>query len=201
MCDGPQETAVIIGAGPAGLTAAYELQRRTDQIVPAVFEAGDIVGGISRTETHNGYRFDIGGHRFFTKVPEVEAMWREVLGDDFITRPRLSRIYYRDKFYDYPLKIFNALGNIGPYEAGRIMLSYAKWKVRPSKTRGHLRGMGDQPLRRAALHALLPLLHGEGLGHQPAPYPRRLGRAADQEPVASQGGLERDDRAQTTRPA
>ena len=127
------KTAVIIGAGPAGLTAAYELQKRSKDIRPVVFEAGSLVGGISRTESHKGYRFDIGGHRFFTKVPEVEEMWNEVLGDDFITRPRLSRIYYRDKFYAYPLKIFNALGNIGPYEAGRIMLSYAKWKVRPSK--------------------------------------------------------------------
>lgn len=127
------QTAVIIGGGPAGLTAAYELQKISNQITPIVFEADHIVGGISRTESHNGYRFDIGGHRFFTKVPEVDAMWHEVLGDDFITRPRLSRIYYRDKFYDYPLKIFNALGNIGLYEAGRIMLSYLKWKARPSK--------------------------------------------------------------------
>ncbi len=129
-----RETAIIIGGGPAGLTAAYELQKRSDAVRPIVFEAGNMVGGISRTESHNGNRFDIGGHRFFTKVPEVEAMWHEVLGDDFITRPRLSRIYYRDKFYAYPLKIFNALGNIGPYEAGRILLSYAKWKARPSKT-------------------------------------------------------------------
>ena len=126
-------TAIVIGGGPAGLTAAYELQKRSDKVRPVVFEADRIVGGISRTESHNGYRFDIGGHRFFTKVPEVEAMWHEVLGDDFITRPRLSRIYYRDKFYAYPLKIFNALGNIGPYEASRILLSYMKWKVRPSK--------------------------------------------------------------------
>lgn len=133
MSNANQETAVVIGGGPAGLTAAYELQKRSDLVRPVVFEAGAIVGGISRTESHKGYRFDIGGHRFFTKVPEVEEMWEEVLQDDFITRPRLSRIYYRDKFYDYPLKIFNALGNIGPYEASRIMLSYAKWKVRPSK--------------------------------------------------------------------
>ena len=126
-------TAIVIGGGPAGLTAAYELQKRSDKVRPVVFEADRIVGGISRTESHNGYRFDIGGHRFFTKVPEVEAMWHEVLGDDLIIRPRLSRIYYRDKFYAYPLKIFNALGNIGPYEASRILLSYMKWKVRPSK--------------------------------------------------------------------
>ncbi len=127
---------VIIGGGPAGLTAAYELQRTAPSeggFTPRVFEASGMVGGIARTETSNGYRFDIGGHRFFTKVPEVEAMWHEVMGDDFITVPRLSRIYYRGKFYSYPLRIFNALENIGPYEATRIMLSYFKWQVRPHR--------------------------------------------------------------------
>ena len=122
---------VVIGGGPAGLTAAYELQKRSDRHKPLVFEASDMVGGISRTESNNGYRFDIGGHRFFTKVKEVEAMWHEVLKDDFITVPRLSRIYYREKFFDYPLKLFNALTNIGPYESMRILLSYFKWQVRP----------------------------------------------------------------------
>ena len=132
--DAPRpERVVVSGGGPAGLTAAHELGRRSKRHVPLVLEAGTRVGGISRTEEHNGYRFDIGGHRFFTKVGEVEAMWREVLGDDFITRPRQSRIFYRGKFYDYPLRIFNALGNIGPYEAMRIMLSYAKWKAHPSR--------------------------------------------------------------------
>lgn len=126
-----KKTAAVIGAGPAGLTAAYELQRRSDDYRPILFDAGKIVGGISRTETHNGYRFDIGGHRFFTKVEEVEQMWHEVLGDDFITVPRLSRIFYRGKFFDYPLKIFNALKNIGIYETFRIIISYAKWKLRP----------------------------------------------------------------------
>ena len=92
-----------------------------------------MVGGISRTETNNGYRFDIGGHRFFTKVGEVEEMWHEVLGDDFITVPRLSRIYYREKFFDYPLKFFNALSSIGPYEAVRIVISYFKWQLRPHR--------------------------------------------------------------------
>ncbi|MGB3312778.1 MAG: NAD(P)/FAD-dependent oxidoreductase [Albidovulum sp.] len=122
---------VVIGGGPAGLTAAYELQKRSGKHKPLVFEASDMVGGISRTESNNGYRFDIGGHRFFTKVKEVEAMWHEVLKDDFITVPRLSRIYYREKFFDYPLKLFNALTNIGPYESMRILLSYFKWQVRP----------------------------------------------------------------------
>ncbi len=124
---------VVIGGGPAGLTAAYELQKRSGRHKPRVYEASDMVGGISRTESNNGYRFDIGGHRFFTKVKEVEDMWHEVLKDDFITVPRLSRIYYREKFFDYPLKLTNALVNIGPYESMRILLSYFKWQVRPYK--------------------------------------------------------------------
>lgn len=122
---------VVIGGGPAGLTAAYELQKRSARHMPKVYEGSAMVGGISRTESKNGYRFDIGGHRFFTKVKEVEAMWHEVLGNDFITVPRLSRIYYREKFFDYPLKLINALVNIGPYESMRILLSYFKWQVRP----------------------------------------------------------------------
>ncbi|MGB3807540.1 MAG: NAD(P)/FAD-dependent oxidoreductase [Erythrobacter sp.] len=131
--DQKQKSVVVIGGGPAGLTAAYQLQRRSDEYRPIVFEGGDIVGGIARTETHKGYRFDIGGHRFFTKVPEVEAMWKEVLGDEFITVPRQSRIYYRGKFFNYPLRIFNALSNIGVYESARIAVSYAKWRVRPHR--------------------------------------------------------------------
>jgi protoporphyrinogen oxidase len=133
MTNSQDVPVVIIGGGPAGLTAAYELQKRSARHVPKVFEAGTMVGGISRTESNNGYRFDIGGHRFFTKVKEVEQMWHEVLQDDFITVPRLSRIYYREKFYDYPLKLFNALRNIGPYESLRIMASYFKWQLRPSR--------------------------------------------------------------------
>jgi len=92
-----------------------------------------MVGGISRTEMKNGNRFDIGGHRFFTKVPEVEAMWHEVLWDEFLTVPRLSRIYYQGKYFAYPLKPMNALANIGPVEATRILMSYVKWQVRPSR--------------------------------------------------------------------
>ncbi|WP_425090223.1 NAD(P)/FAD-dependent oxidoreductase [Tropicimonas sp. S265A] len=125
---------VIIGGGPAGLTAAHEITKRDEiDATPVVFEAGDRVGGIARTEDYKGYRFDIGGHRFFTKIKQVEDIWKEVLGSDFITVQRMSRIYYRDRFFDYPLKIFNALSNIGAYESVRIALSYAKWRVRPSK--------------------------------------------------------------------
>ena len=129
-----EEKTLVIGAGPAGLTASYELQKRSPNHRIIIIEAGDIVGGIARTESYKGFRFDIGGHRFFTKADEVEEMWHEVMGDDFIVVPRKSRIYYRKKFYDYPLKIFNALNNIGVYESARIILSYAKWRVKSSKT-------------------------------------------------------------------
>lgn len=134
MSSAPSSTSVvIIGGGPAGLTAAYELVKWQSGLRPHVLEATDMVGGISRTESANGNRFDIGGHRFFTKVPEVEAMWNEVLADDFITVPRSSRIYYRDRYFMYPLRLFNALRNIGVYESMRILLSYAKRKVIPLK--------------------------------------------------------------------
>ena len=106
---------------------------RGSQYKPIVFEASDTIGGIARTENYKGYRFDIGGHRFFTKIPEVQALWREICGDDFVKRRRLSRIYYGGKYYLYPLKAFNALSTMGPIEAIRIMLSYMKWQFRPHK--------------------------------------------------------------------
>jgi protoporphyrinogen oxidase len=104
---GPGERVVIIGAGPAGLTAAYLLAR--DGVKVAVLEADDVVGGIARTVQYKGYRFDIGGHRFFTKVAPVESLWNEILGPELITVPRLSRIHYDGTFFDYPLHAGNAL--------------------------------------------------------------------------------------------
>ena len=119
---------VVIGAGPAGLTAAYELSKHGVQSI--ILERADRVGGISRTETYKGYRFDIGGHRFFTKVGEVQAVWQEILADDFIQTPRLSRIYYEGKFYDYPLVLMNTLKNLGPVLSAMILASYLKAKAK-----------------------------------------------------------------------
>lgn len=122
----------IIGGGPAGLTAAYELVKRGDPVI--VFENDSVVGGISRTVERDGWRFDIGGHRFFTKVQPVEDLWHEILPDeDFLLRPRMSRIFYDEKYYDYPLKASNALKNLGIWEAVLCVGSYAWAQIRPPK--------------------------------------------------------------------
>jgi len=123
---------LVVGAGPAGLTAAYQLVKRGAPVT--VVEGDAMVGGISRTAQREGWRFDIGGHRFFTKVPEVEALWHEILPDgDFLSRPRMSRILYDGKLYDYPLKAGNALRNLGPVEAVKCVASYVWARVRPPK--------------------------------------------------------------------
>ena len=121
--------SVVIGAGPAGLTAAYELSKHGLRGV--ILEADSVVGGIARTVEREGYRFDIGGHRFFTKVGEIERLWDEMLDEPMMVRPRLSRIFYNGKFYDYPLKATNALKNMGLWSAGMCMLSYGLAKARP----------------------------------------------------------------------
>lgn len=121
-----QESSIIIGAGPAGLTTAYELGKRG--MTSTVLEASDQVGGISKTVNYRGYRFDIGGHRFFSKVPLINDLWHEILGEEFLLRPRISRIYYNQHFFDYPLKPLNALAGLGPIESVLIGLSYIKSK-------------------------------------------------------------------------
>ncbi len=143
--DGPRPAAsgdhrvVIIGAGPAGLTAAYQLQKHG--ISPTVLEASDQVGGISRTVRRDGWRFDIGGHRFFTKVPAVDALWHEILpAEDFLLRPRKSRIFYKGRYYDYPIKAANALRNLGPIEATRCVASYVAARARPPKDQTNYEG-------------------------------------------------------------
>jgi protoporphyrinogen oxidase len=131
---------IVIGAGPAGLTCAYDLARR--QLPVTVYEADDTLGGISRTVERDGWRFDLGGHRFFTKVSQVEQLWHEILPseDDFLLRPRMSRIHYRGKLFDYPLKAMNALRGLGVFEATRCVMSYLWAQVRPPEDQSHFEG-------------------------------------------------------------
>ncbi len=130
---------VVIGAGPAGLTAAYQLGKHGHRAL--IVEADGVVGGISRTVERDGWRFDIGGHRFFTKVKPVSDLWHEILpAEDFLLRPRMSRIFYEGDFYDYPLKASNALRNLGVVEAARCVMSYFWVKLRPPKDQTKFEG-------------------------------------------------------------
>ena len=123
--------AVIVGAGPAGLTTAYELSKQGAPVV--VLESDpEYVGGISRTVNYKGFHFDIGGHRFFSKSREVEDLWTEIAGTDMLDRPRSSRIYYRGQFYNYPLKPFEAFSKLGPFESIRCMMSFAQARLFPT---------------------------------------------------------------------
>ena len=112
----------ILGGGPAGLTAAYVLAQRGRP--GAVFEADGTVGGIAKTIEFNGYRFDLGGHRFFTKLTPVKRLWEDMLGEEFLVRPRLSRIYYNGKYFNYPITAKDVVGRLGLVESARCALSY-----------------------------------------------------------------------------
>src|SRR5438034_502073 len=119
---GRAKKVLIAGAGPAGLTAAYELCKRN--AVPIIFEKENIVGGHARTDVFKGYRFDIGGHRFFTKIPQVIKIWHDVLGEKFMKVARLSRIYYNGKFFHYPLKMANVVFGLGLWNSFLILMSF-----------------------------------------------------------------------------
>ena len=141
VSDQPQRSVVVIGAGPAGLTAAYELMKRGAASQVTILEADGVVGGISQTVVRDGWRFDIGGHRFFTKVTAVDELWDEILDPEtMMERSRQSRLLYRGKFYDYPLRPVNALRSLGPVEAVRCVGSYVWVRIHPPKNRGTLEG-------------------------------------------------------------
>ena len=131
MSDKSKELVVVVGAGPAGLTAAWELCQRG--ISTIVLESDPTyVGGLARTVQYRGCRFDLGGHRFFSKNQEIVDWWRDVLDPaDFIEVPRISRIFYNKKFFDYPLKPFNALFNLGPLQSLACVIAYMRRSTFP----------------------------------------------------------------------
>ncbi len=169
----------VIGAGPPGLTAAYCLTKENPSVI--VIEKDPVyVGGISRTVEYNGFMFDIGGHRFFSKAKEVVDLWKEILPDDFIERPRLSRIYYGGKYYSYPLSAFEALRESRPVHQRRLHAVVRLRQGISDQGCGQFPRMGAQPVRREAVLDLLQDLHRESVGHVVRRNLRRLGRAAHQ---------------------
>src|SRR5579862_5117911 len=123
------EPTLVLGGGPAGLTAGYLLGQSGSDVV--VLEADDQIGGLAKTVERDGYRFDLGGHRFFTKATEVDDLWHEVLGDEFLRRPRMSRIYWNNRYLDYPLRGPDVIRKLGPIELARCMASYLAAAARP----------------------------------------------------------------------
>ena len=169
----------IIGAGPAGLTAAYLLTKKGYSVT--VIEKDErYVGGISRTVEVDGYRFDIGGHRFFSKSKEVVDLWNEILPNDFIQRPRMSRIYYEGKFYSYPLRAFEALWNLGIVRSTLCMLSYAKAKLNPNPNVRSFQDWTINQFGEKLFSIFFQNLHRKGLGNAMRRNVGGLGGAAYQ---------------------
>jgi len=135
-----EKKIAIVGAGPAGLTAAWQLSKRGFKQIE-IFESDNQVGGISKTVRRGVWRFDIGGHRFFSKSHLVNELWDEMLlPETFMQRPRKSRIYYRGRYFDYPLKPLNALLNLGLLETVRCIFSYIWVRLHPPKKQDKFEG-------------------------------------------------------------
>ena len=144
----------IIGAGPAGLTAAYLLSKNNVDVT--VLEADPVyVGGISRTATYKGFHFDIGGHRFFSKSKEVNDFWQEILPNDMLDRPRSSRIFYGGKFFAYPLKAFEALTKLGVFKSEPLCSLLDESARFSGGQSDELRRLGEQPIRQTPLQYFL----------------------------------------------
>src|SRR5947209_7681765 len=124
-----ERPVVALGGGPAGLTAGYLLSKAGKPVI--VLESTDQVGGIARTEVRDGYRFDLGGHRFFTKAKEVDDLWHEIMKEEFLRRPRQSRIYWNRKFLEYPLQGMDVIRKLGPVDLTKALVSYLYAAVKP----------------------------------------------------------------------
>jgi protoporphyrinogen oxidase len=125
----PERPVLVLGGGPAGLTAGYLLAKQGKAVI--VLESTGQVGGIARTEVRDGYRFDLGGHRFFTKVREVDDLWHEIMKEEFLRRPRQSRIYWNGKFLEYPLQGMDVIRKLGPVDLSKALLSYLWAAMKP----------------------------------------------------------------------
>jgi protoporphyrinogen oxidase len=181
---------VIIGAGPAGLTAGYLLSKNDVAVV--VLEADPVyVGGISRTATYKGFHFDIGGHRFFSKSKAVEDLWTEILPNDMLTRPRSSRIFYGGKFFSYPLKPIEALLKLGRLQIDFVRSFLAESASVSDPKPAEFRRMGEQSIRQTAVQHVLQELHRKSLGDELQGNFRRLGSATDQRPFVRQRNQKR----------
>ncbi|MGC4065137.1 MAG: NAD(P)-binding protein [Polyangiaceae bacterium] len=195
------EIAIIIGAGPAGLTAAYELLGRSD-INVVILERSDMIGGISRTINYKGYRMDIGGHRFFSKSDRVMKWWQEMLPvepfegkleDDrlatakpgallrMLERQRISRIYYLRKFFDYPVKLSaDTIKNLGATRIAKMAATYLQARAFPRPSEATLEDFPSQSFRDGTLQDVLQGLHGESLGGTLCHHQERVGCPAHQ---------------------